>query len=66
MKGCCFNSPWVKRCRGAEILTKLVEIHYDRNDMDFHRGTFRVRGDVIDVFPAYEDDSAIRIGIVWR
>ena len=45
----------------SEILTKLVEIHYDRNDMDFHRGTFRVRGDVIDVFPAYEDDSAIRI-----
>jgi len=45
----------------SDILTKLVEIHYDRNDMDFHRGTFRVRGDVIDVFPAYEDDSAIRI-----
>ena len=44
-----------------EILRKLIDIHYDRSDVDFHRGTFRVRGDVIDVFPAYEDDTAIRI-----
>lgn len=44
-----------------DILTKLVEIQYERNEADFHRGTFRVRGDVIDVFPAYEDDRAIRI-----
>lgn len=43
-----------------EILSKLVEIQYDRNDMDFHRGTFRVRGDTIEVYPAY-DDYAIRI-----
>ena len=42
-------------------MTILVEIQYDRSDVDFHRGTFRVRGDVIDVFPAYEDDTAIRI-----
>ena len=34
---------------------------YDRNDFDFHRGTFRVRGDVVEVFPAYEDERAIRI-----
>ena len=44
-----------------EILAKLVEIQYDRNDMDFHRGTFRVRGDVVEVFPAYEEDRALRI-----
>jgi len=44
-----------------DILRKLVEIQYDRNDIDFHRGTFRVRGDVVEVFPAYEDDLAIRI-----
>ncbi len=44
-----------------EILSKLVEIHYERNDVDFHRGTFRVRGDVIDVFPAHEENCAVRI-----
>jgi excinuclease ABC subunit B len=44
-----------------DILRKLVEIQYERNQADFHRGTFRARGDVIDVFPAYEDDIAIRI-----
>lgn len=44
-----------------EILRKLVELHYERNEADFHRGTFRVRGDVIDVFPASSDELAIRI-----
>ncbi|MEK6726817.1 MAG: excinuclease ABC subunit UvrB [Deltaproteobacteria bacterium] len=43
------------------ILKKLVEIQYQRNDIDFYRGTFRVRGDVIEVFPAYEEEKAIRI-----
>ena len=43
------------------VLRKLVDIRYERRDMDFHRGTFRVRGDVIEVFPAYEDQQAIRI-----
>ncbi|MEE8394715.1 MAG: DEAD/DEAH box helicase family protein, partial [bacterium] len=43
-----------------DLLKKLVERNYDRNDYDFHRGTFRVRGDVIEVFPADADD-AIRI-----
>ena len=43
-----------------EILSGLVDIHYERNDLDFHRGTFRVRGDVIEIFPAYEE-SAIRV-----
>ena len=44
-----------------ELLSKLVEIQYERNDVDFHRGTFRVRGDVIDVFPAHEESRAVRI-----
>jgi len=43
------------------LLRKLVDIQYERNDMDFHRGTFRVRGDVIEVFPAYDSDKALRI-----
>jgi len=43
-----------------EILARLVEIQYQRNDMDFHRGTFRVRGDTVEIYPAY-DDFAIRI-----
>jgi excinuclease ABC subunit B len=37
------------------LLRRLVELQYERNDIDFHRGTFRVRGDVVEVFPAYEE-----------
>ncbi|MCU6747739.1 excinuclease ABC subunit UvrB [Faecalicatena acetigenes] len=44
-----------------EVMAKLVEIQYDRNEMDFHRGTFRVRGDVLEVIPANSMDTAIRI-----
>src|SRR5512143_2676655 len=44
-----------------ELLKKLVEIQYERNDIDFHRGTFRVRGDIVEVFPAHEDEKAFRI-----
>jgi len=44
-----------------EFIRKLVEIQYQRNDIDFHRGTFRVRGDVVEVFPAHEEERAIRI-----
>jgi excinuclease ABC subunit B len=43
------------------LLRMLVDIQYERNDIDFHRGTFRVRGDVVEVFPAYESETAIRI-----
>ncbi len=43
------------------LLRKLVDIQYERNDLDFHRGTFRVRGDTIEVFPAYEEAKAVRI-----
>ena len=44
-----------------KLLRALVEILYTRNDHDFHRGTFRVRGDVVEIFPASEDEVAIRI-----
>jgi len=47
-------------CQREEMLRKLVEIQYQRNDYDFHRGTFRVRGDVVEVFPAYAD-TAVRV-----
>jgi len=52
--------------RGQELdrdtlLRRLVEILYERNEADFHRGTFRARGDVIEVFPAHEDEVAVRI-----
>ena len=43
------------------LLRRLVDIQYERNDVDFHRGTFRVRGDVIEIFPAYEESKAIRV-----
>ncbi|HBA87310.1 MAG TPA: excinuclease ABC subunit B [Geobacter sp.] len=44
-----------------ELLQRLVEIQYQRNDVDFHRGSFRVRGDTVEVFPAHDDARAIRI-----
>jgi excinuclease ABC subunit B len=43
------------------MLRKLVDMQYQRNDYDFHRGTFRVRGDVIEIFPSYEEAKAIRV-----
>jgi len=43
------------------IIRRLIAVQYERNDYDFHRGTFRVRGDVVEVFPANEESSAIRI-----
>lgn len=44
-----------------EVLKRLVDIQYERNDIDFHRGTFRVRGDVVEIFPPYEDEQALRV-----
>jgi excinuclease ABC subunit B len=44
-----------------QLLKRLVEILYERNDYDFHRGTFRVRGDTVEIFPAYEENLAIRV-----
>ncbi len=50
-----------KEYKRQEVLKKLVEIQYKRNDIDFHRGTFRVRGEVVEVYPSYEEDIAIRL-----
>ena len=44
-----------------DVIRKFVDIQYTRNDVDFHRGTFRVRGDRLEIFPAYEEDKAVRI-----
>ncbi|MDH3998608.1 MAG: DEAD/DEAH box helicase family protein, partial [Desulfuromonadales bacterium] len=44
-----------------QLLKRLVDIQYSRNDIDFHRGTFRVRGDTVEIFPAYEESLALRI-----
>ncbi len=44
-----------------KLLAGLVKIHYERNDVDFHRGVFRVRGDRVEIFPAYEEETAIRV-----
>jgi excinuclease ABC subunit B len=46
-----------QRIKRSDIVSKLVEILYERNDVDFKRGTFRVRGDIIEVFPTYEDNA---------
>jgi excinuclease ABC subunit B len=43
------------------VLARLVEMQYERNDYDFHRGVFRVRGDALDIFPASEEDEAVRV-----
>ncbi|CCJ33546.1 excinuclease ABC subunit UvrB [Caloramator australicus] len=44
-----------------DVLRKLIDIQYQRNDIDFHRGTFRVRGDVVEIFPASSNEKAIRV-----
>ena len=61
-----YDSMTVDLERGVEVdrdkvLRRLVEIRYERNDFDFHRGTFRVRGDVVEIFPSYEHERAIRV-----
>jgi excinuclease ABC subunit B len=50
-----------ERIERNKLLYKLADIHYSRNDVDFYRGNFRVRGDVVEVIPAYQDDTGIRI-----
>jgi excinuclease ABC subunit B len=49
------------RIERDQMLRKLVDIQYQRSDFDFYRGSFRVRGDVVEIFPAYEDSSALRV-----
>ncbi len=56
----------VKVAEGAEfprnaLLRRLIDLQYERNDVDFHRGTFRVRGDAVELFPAYEEEKVLRI-----
>ena len=56
----------VRMAVGAEfprnaLLRRLVDLQYERNDVDFHRGTFRVRGDAVELFPAYEEEKVLRI-----
>ncbi|MBI5905182.1 MAG: excinuclease ABC subunit UvrB [Deltaproteobacteria bacterium] len=56
----------IRLSAGAEfprnaLLRRLIDLQYERNDVDFHRGTFRVRGDAVELFPAYEEDRALRI-----
>ncbi|MEJ5375863.1 MAG: excinuclease ABC subunit UvrB [bacterium] len=60
-QGCLVYLQEGDRLERNELLRRLVEIQYQRNDLDFHRGTFRVRGDVVEVFPAHEERHAIRI-----
>jgi len=47
----------------SALVAKLIELQYERNDIDFHRGTFRVRGDSVDIFPAHLEDQAWRISL---
>ncbi|MDH5566002.1 MAG: excinuclease ABC subunit UvrB [Myxococcales bacterium] len=49
------------RCVRDDLLRRLVDMLYERNDHDFHRGTFRVRGDVVEIFPQYETERALRV-----
>ena len=44
-----------------KVLSRLIEIHYKRNDIDFQRGTFRAKGDIVEILPAYEDKEAVRL-----
>ncbi len=61
-----YNSMVLRICAGDAVsremvIKRLVEIQYERNEYDFYRGLFRVRGDVIEIFPAYEDERGLRI-----
>ena len=61
-----YHEMLIELSRGEELrrdvlLRRLVDIQYERNDYDFHRGAFRVRGDVVEIFPAHSDDVAIRV-----
>ena len=49
-----------------ELLRKLVNIQYKRDDIDFHRGAFRCRGDIVEIFPAHEDNIAHSCRVFWR
>ncbi len=61
-----YRKATVRVKRGApfprnDLIRRLVDIQYERNDIDFHRGTFRVRGDAVELFPSYEEDRVLRV-----
>lgn len=56
--------PGMQRDRD-DVIKRLIEIQYERNDINFTRGTFRVRGDILEIFPASNDEKAIRIEFWW-
>ena len=56
-------APGRASCRSATSIKRLTEMQYERNELDFRRGTFRVRGDVIDIFPAEHAENAVRISL---
>jgi excinuclease ABC subunit B len=60
-EGLLINIVKGEELRRDNLLRRLVDIQYERNDTDFHRGTFRVRGDVVEIFPVYEEALAIRV-----
>jgi excinuclease ABC subunit B len=60
-EGLLINIVKGEELRRDNLLRRLVDMQYERNDTDFHRGTFRVRGDVVEIFPAYEDSVAVRV-----
>jgi excinuclease ABC subunit B len=60
-KGLVVNLDVGQELRRDALLRRLVDLQYERNDVDFHRGTFRVRGDIVEVFLAHEEETAVRI-----
>ncbi len=50
-----------QRLQMEKLIQRLIEVHYERNEYDFHRGTFRVRGDVLEIIPAYHHERALRL-----
>src|SRR3954469_12899993 len=60
-RGLVINLDVGQELRRDALLRRLVDLQYERNDMDFHRGTFRVRGDIVEIFVAHEEETAIRI-----
>ncbi len=60
-RGLVINLGVGQELRRDALLRRLVDLQYERNDIDFHRGTFRVRGDIVEIFLAHEEETAVRI-----
>jgi excinuclease ABC subunit B len=60
-RGLVINLDVGQELRRDALLRRLVDLQYERNDVDFHRGTFRVRGDIVEIFLAHEEETAVRI-----